>query len=114
MDVDHSAIPTNDPEVTKDLTVSIFCEGITRCYKLSDSLLLILDKTSNLSSLVLKLKETLVLLGQKRKEFVVADLNENDLESQKKEMETRMGKSDSRRFGQSRTSCYSACTTTEM
>ncbi|XP_023192317.1 uncharacterized protein LOC111609249 isoform X1 [Xiphophorus maculatus] len=90
LEVDHHVIPADDPEVKRDLTVSVI---VNESQNATNYLIHYFSAWTKLKTSVawfLKLKNILMLLQQKRKEFAAANLNKNDPENQKKELEKQM------------------------
>nr|XP_054591899.1 uncharacterized protein LOC129156312 [Nothobranchius furzeri] len=89
LDVDHSVVSVDDPEVKKDLTVSVI---VKESQEAANQLIHYFSSWTKLKTSVawiLKLKRILLLLGQKRKECVAVSTNINkaNLETQKTEVE---------------------------
>ncbi|XP_035985471.1 uncharacterized protein LOC118558973 isoform X4 [Fundulus heteroclitus] len=90
LDVDHHAISADDPEVKRDLTVSVI---VNESQNATNYLIHYFSSWTKLKTSVawfLKLKNILMLLQQKRKKFAAADLNNNNPGNQKKELEKQM------------------------
>ncbi|KAL4009099.1 hypothetical protein ACER0C_002951 [Sarotherodon galilaeus] len=89
LDVEYRVISADDPEVKKDLTMNVIVKELQNPTSYLIHYFSSWAKLKISVAWLLKMKEALALLAQKRIELLAAGLNKKDLESQK-EVEIRM------------------------